>query len=45
MNKKYQTCGIKCKYCKCYLVEYTNVKNDTIEYKYFCFKKNYQKKT
>ena len=44
MNEKYQTCEIKYKDCKCYLVEYTNVKNDTTEYKYLSFKKNYQKK-
>ena len=30
-NKKYETCGIKCKHCNCYL-EYTNFKDDLIEY-------------
>ena len=29
-NKKCETCGIKYKYCDCFL-EYTNFKNDLIE--------------
>ena len=37
-NKKYETYGIKCKYCDCFL-EY---KNDLIEYKCLCCNKNYQ---
>ena len=31
-NKKCETCGIKYKYCDCFL-EYTNFKDDLIEYK------------
>ena len=41
--KKCQTCGIKCKYCDCFL-EYTHFKDDLIEYKCLCCKKNYQQK-
>ena len=29
-NKKYETCGIKYKYCNCFL-EYKNLKDDSIE--------------
>ena len=29
-DKKCETCGIKCKFCDCFL-EYTNFKNDLIE--------------
>ena len=42
-NKKYETCGIKYKYCRCFL-EYTNIKDDLIENKCFCCNKNYQHK-
>ena len=31
-NKKYETCGIKYKYCNCFL-QYKNFKDDSIEYK------------
>ena len=31
-DKKFQTCGIKCKYCDCFL-EYKSFKDDLIEYK------------
>ena len=39
-DKKWETCGIKCKYCDCFL-EYTNFKDDLIEYKCLYCKKNY----
>ena len=39
-DKKWETCGIKCKYCDCFL-EYTNFKDDLIEYKCLHCKKNY----
>ena len=42
-DKKCETCGIKYKYCDCSL-EYTNFKNNLIEYKYLCCNKNYQHK-
>ena len=42
--KKCETCGIKYKDCDCFL-EYTNFKDDLIEYKCLCHKKNYQKKS
>ena len=38
-NKKCETCGIQCKDCKCFL-EYTNVKDDIIEYKHLSCNKN-----
>ena len=41
-NKKYESCKIKFKDCD-YFLEYTNFKNDLIEYKCFCSNKNYQK--
>ena len=41
-NKKCDTCGIKYKNCDCFL-EYTNFKDDLIEYKCLCCKKNYKK--
>ena len=41
-DKKCETYGIKYKYCDCFL-EYTNFKDDLIEYKRFCYNKNYQK--
>ena len=42
-NKKYKICRIKYKYCDCFL-EYTNFKDDLIEYKCLCCNKNYQQK-
>ena len=42
-NKKWKTCGIKYKDCKCCL-DYTNVKNDLILYKCLYCNRNYQKK-
>ena len=39
-NKKCETCGIKYKDCDCCL-EYTNVKDNLIEYKCLCYNKNY----
>ena len=42
-DKKCETCGIKYKYCDFFL-EYTNFKNDLIEYKYLCCNKIYQRK-
>ena len=40
-NKKCETCGIKYKYCDCFL-EYTNFKDDLIEYKYLSCNKIYR---
>ena len=42
-DKKCETCGIKYNYCNCFL-EYTNFKDDLIEYKYLCCNKSYQNK-
>ena len=42
-DKKCETCRIKYKYCNCFL-EYTNFKDDLIEYKCLYFNKNYQQK-
>ena len=42
-DKKCETCGIKYKYCDCFL-EYANFKDDLIEYKCLCCNKNYQYK-
>ena len=42
-DKICETCRIKYKYCDCFL-EYTNLKNDLIEYKCLCCNKNYQHK-
>ena len=42
-NKKSETCGIKYKDCV-YCLEYTDVKDDFIEYKSLFCKKSYQKK-
>ena len=42
-DKKCETCGIKCKFCDCFL-ECTNFKEDLIEYKCSCCNKNYQHK-
>ena len=41
-DKKCKTCGIKCKYCDCFL-EYTNFKDDLIEYKCLCCNKSSQR--
>ena len=38
-DKKCETCIIKCRYCGCFL-EYTNFKNNLIEYKFFSVRKN-----
>ena len=40
-DKRYETCGIKCKYCDCFL-EYINFKDDLIEYKCLCCNGSYQ---
>ena len=42
-DKKCGTCGIKYKYCDHFL-EYSNFKNDLMEYKCLCCNKNYQQK-
>ena len=42
-DKKFETCGIKYNYCNCFL-EYTNFKDDLLEYKCLCCNKNYQQK-
>ena len=42
-DQKYQTCAIKYKSLAC-SPEYTNFKNDLIEYKCLCCNKNYPKK-
>ena len=42
-GKKCGTCRIKYKYCDCFL-EYTNFKDNLIEYKCLCCTKNYQHK-
>ena len=42
-DKKCETCGIKYKYCDCFL-EYTNFKHDLIEHKCLCCNKNHQHK-
>ena len=41
MIKKCETCRIKYKYWDCFL-EYTNFKDDLIEYKCLCCNKSYQ---
>ena len=38
-----KVCGIKCKYCDCFL-EYINFKDDSTEYKYLPCNKNCQQK-
>ena len=43
MIKNLKTSGIKYNGCNCFL-EYRNLKEDLIEYKYLCCNKNYQKK-
>ena len=40
---KYETCEIEDKNCDCFL-EYTNFKDDLLEYKCLCRNKNYQQK-
>ena len=40
-DKTCEICGIKYNYCDCFL-EYTNFKDDLIEYKYLCCSKNYE---
>ena len=42
-DKKCETFGIKYKYCDCFL-EYTNFKDDLIEYNCLCCNKYYQQK-
>ena len=42
-DKKCETCRIKYKHCECFL-EYKNLKDDLIEYKFLRFNKNYQEK-
>ena len=42
-DKKCETCKIKYRYCVCVL-EYTNVKDDLLEYKCLCCNKRYQRK-
>ena len=42
-NEKSETCGIKYKFCNCFL-EYINFKDDSIEYRCLCSNKNFQKK-
>ena len=42
-DKKCETCGIKYKYCNCFL-EYTGFKDDLIEYKCLFGNKKYQHK-
>ena len=42
-DKQCEICGIKYKYCNCFL-EYTDFKDDSIEYKCLCCNKNYQQK-
>ena len=39
-DKKFETCGIKYKYCKCFL-EYINFEDDLIEYKCLRCNKSY----
>ena len=39
-DKKCEASGIKYKYCSCFL-DYTNFKEDLIEYKCLCCNKNY----
>ena len=41
-DRKCETCGIKYKYCDCFL-ECINLKDDLIEYKCLCCNKNYQR--
>ena len=41
-DKKCEACGIKYKYCDCFL-EYTNFKDNLIEHKCLCSNNNYQR--
>ena len=41
-DQKCETCGVKYKYCDCFL-EYTNFKYNLIDYRCLCWNKNYQK--
>ena len=41
-NKRCDTCGIKYKYCDCFL-RYTNFKDDLIKDKCLCFNISYQR--
>ena len=43
MIKKCETCGIKYKYCNCFL-QYVNLKINFIKYKCLCCNNNYQHK-
>ena len=42
-DKKWETCGIKYKYCNCF-VDCTNFKYDLLGYKCLCRNNNYQQK-
>ena len=42
-DKKCEKCGIKYKYCNCFL-EYTNFKDNLIKYKCLCLNKKYHRK-
>ena len=42
-DTKCETCGMKYKYCDCF-IEYTEFKDDLIEHKCLCRNKNYQRK-
>ena len=42
-DQKCENCGIKYNYFNCFL-EYTNFKDNLIEYKCLCCNKNYQQK-
>ena len=42
-DKERETCGIKYKYCNCFL-ECTDFKDDLIKYKCLCCNKSYQQK-
>ena len=41
--KKCETCGIRYKYCNCFL-ECTNFRDDLIDYKYLCCSNNSEQK-
>ena len=41
--KKCETCGINCKCCNCFL-EYTDFKDNLIEYRCLCCNKNHRQK-
>ena len=43
MKIKFETCGIKYRYCDCF-IEYPNFKDDLIECKYLRCNKSYQHK-